>query len=80
MSRQHTFTFPQLSIHDDDGDGIWIASDDRTFTYGAGETPELAIIDYLDTLAFLWKDLVDSSASLGIPLQRDLETLRGLIR
>lgn len=74
-----TFTL-KLTIRADDV--VWVVvDDDFSNRYGAGETKELAVIDYLESLAEHWSDLIrdEKIVRLGLGLRKELRGMRDRI-
>ncbi len=43
-----------LTISDDDGDGVWVVTDDLSRAYGEGHSPIYALVDWLHDLDMRW--------------------------
>jgi hypothetical protein len=67
-------------VTDQDGDGVYVACADPTDTYGAGESPELALIDFFASFAESWQSLVDDQDMLGAALKHELCALRSRVQ
>ncbi len=61
-----------VSIRDDDEDDVYVASDQFSTVYGAGDTVTDAIIDYFDGLVEMVEILAERSAQLSDRLAGDL--------
>ncbi len=65
-----------LDVSDYDQDGIYVASDRFSTTYGAGNTIPEAIRNYSLNLFDDYEDLVRDEDSLGVALKQELAALR----
>jgi len=65
-----------LRVSDLDRDGVFVASDDFSAVYGAGDTPVLAVQDYEANLFEHFEGLEEDEAILGPGLRRELFALR----
>lgn len=63
-------------VNDEDRDGILVVTDGFSTVYGAGETQEAAIEEYLENLFFHFDALDRSEHRLGKALRRELAILR----
>lgn len=67
----------QLTVSDEDRDGIYVVTDSFSTVFGSGDTIDSAIADYV-TILFLTFDELDRDESiLGPGYQRELRALRG---
>jgi hypothetical protein len=68
-----------LTISDDDGDGVWVVTDNISTVYGDGKDPTHALFDWLRTTDSLYRELkrcVKVGKPISAHLQAELDGLR----
>lgn len=66
----------QLTVSDEDRDGIYVVTDSFSTVFGSGATVDSAIADYVNSLFLTFDELDRDESILGPSYQRELRSLR----
>lgn len=67
----------QLTVSDEDRDGIYVVTDSFSTVFGSGDSVDSAIADYVNILFLTFDELDRDESILGPGYQRELRALRG---